>query len=123
MKNVGETLQAILKQRKLNQIQAAEKAGLTRVWFNKIIHKEDCNCSTLEKICYGLGVSPAIFFDAEWQPDTASATATAAASEQKAELLNREIELLKKLLDEKERTIAILLGEYSGQKRDSDTAI
>lgn len=119
MKNIGETLQRILKQRHLNQIQAAQKVGLTRVWFNKIIHKEDCNCSTLEQICRGLDISPAIFFDADWQPDTA----TVAIADQKSEILNREIDLLKKLLDEKERTIAILLGEYQGQKQDNETTV
>ncbi len=123
MKNVGEMLQKILKQRGLNQIQAAEKVGLTRVWFNKIVHKEDVNCSTLEKICYGLGLSPAIFFDAEWDADADGNKTNGGKSAISEEILKRENELLKKLLDEKERTIAILLGEYSGQNQANEPQI
>ncbi len=123
MKNVGEMLQIILKQRKLNQIQAAEKVGLTRVWFNKIIHKEDCNCSTLEKICYGLEISPSIFFDAEWSCVAAMPGTKEADKERTIGILERENELLRKLLDEKERTIGLLLGEIPGQKRDNEKQI
>lgn len=120
MKNIGETLQDILRQRHLNQIQAAQKTGLTRVWFNKIIHKEDLSCSTLEKICYGLDIHPSIFFDARWSAATPEHAATSTAADSETKQLRRENELLKKLLDEKERTISILLGEYPGQQRDSE---
>ena len=110
IKNIAETKCIPFK-------DVAEKIGITPDGLQKIIRRNSTTTETLEKIADALGVHAGIFFDGNstsnqlinGNGNTASiygdATAGVLADKEK------EIEHLKQLLQEKERTFQILMNK------------
>lgn len=111
MKNIGTELYSIIEQKKLVKKEIADKLGITPVYLSAIMKKESIDCKLLERICKVIGVSPAYFFD-----DYAGGDATIPPYTDNSEKSNpNEKKLLQQLLEEKERTIKILLNERNQQ--------
>ncbi len=120
MKHIGNTLSQIIFEKNLKQKDIAEKAGITPVYFNKILKKQDIDCSMLEKICIAMKISPSIMFDCASDGHSIVGNGNIQAINSTIELdaKKHEIELLNKTIEDKERTIQILMGKIgtkSGQ--------
>ena len=111
MKHIGQTISAILERKRLTQKHVAEKIGISAVYMNHILKKDSIDCALLERICNALNVSPSLFFDenSHSQNIVGSNNIQAINSTIALEAKEREVELLKEVLAEKERTIKILL--------------
>ena len=105
MKHIGHELFSIIEQKKLVKKEIAEQVGITPVYLSAIMRKDSIDAELLEKICKAVGVTPAYFFY-DYKEDTASSPTTAAPS---AGITQGEVDLLKSMLAEKERTIKILM--------------
>lgn len=113
MKHIGNTLAQIIEERNITQKSVADKMKITTVYMSKILRKDSIDCALLERFCQALDVPPSMFFDTPEQPQTivgnnniqaVNCTIALAAKE-------REVELLKELLADKERTIKILMDK------------
>ena len=91
----------------------AEKIGITPEYFSQIMRKNSIDCELLERICKVVKISPAYFFDDYGSvKQNVTGDGNIAAINSNADTpAAHEIELLKRILDEKERTIQILLGD------------
>ena len=111
MKNIGSELSKIIKGKNLIKKIVAKDAGITPVYLSAILHKESINAELLERICKAVGISPAYFFD-DYVGDGYSigdVNTTAIKGAASANISQGEIDLLKSMLAEKERTIKILM--------------
>lgn len=120
MKHIGQELFNIIEQRRLVKKEIAERVGITPVYFSAIMRKGSIDAELLEKICNAIGVSPAYFFDDYVENESIVCDGNNAVGMRavSAAISQREIELLKLMLEEKERTIKILMqskGFDSGQ--------
>lgn len=91
-------IRKLCQERKITIRELAQKVGRDESSIQSAIRRGSTNTSTVEKIAQILKVPPAIFFDGYEHPDKNP---------------THEIELLKELLKEKERTINILLARES----------
>lgn len=91
----------------------AEKIGITPEYFSQIMRKSSIDCELLERICKVVNISPAYFFDDyDITKQNVVGNGNIAAINSNVDTpAGHEIELLKRILDEKERTIQILLGD------------
>lgn len=104
MKHIGNEIKRLIEQKHLVKKEIADALGYTPTALSGIMRKESIDCALLVKICDVIGASPASFF----QDDVPAPKPLTAA----------EAQVLYQLLDEKERTIKILLsknGTKSGQ--------
>jgi transcriptional regulator with XRE-family HTH domain len=120
MKHVGNELFSIIEEKKLVKKELAERIGITPVYFSSIMKKDSIDAELLERICKVVGVSPAYFFD-DYRGDSnhiGDVNATAVMGIASVNISQGEVDLLKSMLEEKERTIKILMqakGFESGQ--------
>ncbi|MBR6746489.1 MAG: helix-turn-helix transcriptional regulator [Muribaculaceae bacterium] len=120
MKHIGQELFSIIEQKRLVKKEVAERVGITPVYLSAIMRKESIDAELLERICKAIGVSPAIFFD-DYKGignQIGDVNATAVMGVASVNISQGEIDLLKSMLEEKERTIKILMrakGFESGQ--------
>ena len=63
MKDIGYELHKIMEDNRMVKKQIAEKAGMSDSQLGRIRNSKDLTCSTLERICKAMGISPAYFFD------------------------------------------------------------
>ena len=120
MKHIGHELFNIIEQKRLVKKEIAEHVGITPVYFSAIMRKESIDAELLEKICKAIGVSPAYFFDDYVENKSVIGDANNMAIMDAASVCisQGEVDLLKSMLEEKERTIKILMqskGFESGQ--------
>ncbi|KAA6348230.1 hypothetical protein EZS27_004298 [termite gut metagenome] len=112
-------LQLIMNQRKINNSNLASLSGLSDVTISKILNGADAKISSVEKIAQALGLPVGYFFD---EIDVVSGHLLSnnggaasiygdAKNIGKSVNKNKEIEHLKALLEEKERTIQILMNK------------
>lgn len=102
---------------KLNKGQIAIQCGVSRTTIENLLSGSDIKVSTLEALSKVLGVSPALFFD-----DISAINGSVAVKNNSGTITTGDInsdlnagyaeriKLLEKLLDEKERTIQLLLN-------------
>lgn len=105
MKHLGNEIKRLIDEKHLVKKDIADALGYTPTGLSAILRKESIDCALLVKICDIIGVSPASFFCDIALPVQPAPTA-------------KEYETLLQLLNEKERTIQILLaknGTNSGQ--------
>ena len=120
MKHIGHELFNIIEQKKLVKKEVAEQIGITPVYLSAIMRKDSIDAELLERICKAIGVSPAYFFD-DYKGDSnqiSDVNATAVMGVASVNISQGEVDLLKSMLAEKERTIKILMqskGFESGQ--------
>jgi len=124
MKHIGNELNIILsKNKKIRKKEFAEKIGMTDVNLSKIFKKESVDSVLLEKISKTLNIPITFWFD-EDDHDCPNINqkgkgniignqnhVTIADCESKLEIANKEIDHLQALLEEKERTIQILMNK------------
>ena len=120
MKHIGHELFNIIEQKKLVKKEIAEQVGITPVYFSAIMRKDSIDAELLERICKVIGVSPAYFFDdyTENRNIIGDVNNTAIMGVASVSISQGEVVLLKSMLEEKERTIKILMqakGFESGQ--------
>jgi len=111
MKHIGHELFNIIEQKKLVKKEIAERVGITPVYFSSIMHKSSIDAELLEKICKAMGISPSYFFDdyKENINHIGDVNATAVMGTASVNISQGEVDLLKSMLEEKERTIKILM--------------
>lgn len=120
MKHIGNELFSIIEHKKLVKREIAEQVGITPVYLSAIMRKDSIDAELLEKICKVIGVSPAYFFD-DYKGDSYSigdVNTTAIMGVASVNISQGEVDLLKSMLAEKERTIKILMeakGFETGQ--------
>ena len=124
MKQLGATLRSIIENHHLQKNTVAEKVGITPTYLSNIFNKNTIDCELLDKLSKAVGVPAAYFFDDELPVgrcntiENIKAEAIVGASIQ---VNQNQMSALKALLEEKERTIQILMaakgftGTNSGQ--------
>lgn len=120
MKHIGNELFSIIEKKRLVKKELAEQIGITPVYFSSIMRKDSIDAELLERICKVVGVSPAYFFDdyTETKNIIGDVNNTAIMGVASVSISQGEVDLLKSMLEEKERTIKILMqakGFESGQ--------
>lgn len=120
MKHIGHELYNIIEQKRLIKKEVAEQVGITPVYFSAIMRKDSIDAELLERICKVIGVSPAYFFDdyAEDKNIISDVNNPTIMGGGAVSISQGEVDLLKSMLEEKERTIKILMqakGFESGQ--------
>lgn len=101
-------LQRFLEDNKLAKVDIILKSGISKGTLDNLLQGKDVKVSTVESVCKVLGVNPAILFD-----DTANSVVNSPhgiAAGRDAQLIHneasvQEVELLKKLCDEKDERI------------------
>lgn len=111
MKHVGETIKNFIEVRKLHKGMIASQVGITPTYLSAIFNKESIDCKLLESICKVIGLSPSALFDdlpnhILTVGDVSASTGIGTAS---VHISQGEVDGMKQLLDEKERTIQILM--------------
>lgn len=116
MKHVGNEADMIIRRKRLKKKDIAEKMGITDVYLSQIFKKESIDASLLEKLSQAIRVPITYWFEindfanqsiANGDGSAASVYGNATAGELADK--DKEIEHLKQLLEEKERTIQILM--------------
>ena len=106
MKHLGKELKSIILAKNLVQKDIAESLGISPASLQGIFGRESMDCKRLEEICKLIHVNPMQFFDVidTFEPST----------ELNSEIKNlqKENELLLQWLEEKERTIQILMEAH-----------
>lgn len=113
----GERLKEILTKYKLSQTEIAKKLGMSQQSFNQMLSASDVKTSLLERVAVVLEVPVAALYGE--QSAVASGHGIAVAGHNNvagnvtmgdnAAVLQERVKLLEQLLDEKERTIKILM--------------
>lgn len=110
MKHVGQTLKKHIESTGILKKDVANACGITYNYLSTIFTKESVDCKLLEKLCKATGLSAAIFFDegddtskifSDIHQNTLVGSPTISVN---------DAATLKALLDEKERTIQILMA-------------
>lgn len=117
MKHFGNQLDELFKKKRIIQKDFAEKMGVTNVTVTKWKSQESIDAAKLEAISKVLNVPISYWFDLKETPSSivngnrsaasVYGNATVSTSNEK----DKEIEHLKQLLEEKERTIQILMNK------------
>lgn len=126
MKHFGTQLDILFREKKIVQKKFAEKIGVTEVTVSKWKSLRSIDAETLERIAQILNVPVEYFFDDVKYQKVVSANHGSAASINGNAVVrnvnrdkdndcdkNKEIEHLKQLLEEKERTIKILMSQLN----------
>lgn len=124
MKNIGSEADRIIREKKLKKKEIAAQMGITDVYLSQIFKKESIDAYLLEKLSRAVRVPISFWFDesininksiANGEGSAASiyGNATAGIISNK----DQEIQHLKQLLKEKERTIQILMDKMDLGKK------
>ncbi|MBQ7941118.1 MAG: helix-turn-helix transcriptional regulator [Muribaculaceae bacterium] len=108
MKHIGQELFNIIEQKKLIKKEIAKQIGITPVYFSAIMRKDSIDAELLERICKAISVSPAYFFDDYTENKNVIGDVS---------ISQGEVDLLKSMLEEKERTIKILMQAKGFESR------
>lgn len=117
MKHFGNQLDELFKKKRIIQKDFAEKMGVTTVTITKWKSKESIDAATLEEISKVLNVPISYWFDLKESAssivngDKSAASVYGNATVSTTNEKDKEIEHLKQLLEEKERTIQILMSK------------
>lgn len=116
MKNVGQEISRIIKEKRLVQKDVADTIGISPVYLSNIMHKPSIDAALLERISMAIKISPSFFFDdygTTKQHITGDCSAASIHGDATAINYNvakaNEIKLLRELLADKERLIQILM--------------
>lgn len=108
MKHFGKAFSELLFRSGLTQKSIGEKIGASHVTVTRWKDQPTIDAATLEKLCRIFHVPVTYFFDADVVGDNVAANASDEHALQVA-MLEQQNKMLKQLVDEKERTIQILL--------------
>lgn len=116
MKKIGQELDRIITEKGMIKKNIAQQLNITPTYFSRLLKAESMDCQMLENICKIIGISPSIFFDLQPNINIGGANATSVLGDASAQvnITAGEAKALRELLEEKERTIQILL-QKTGQ--------
>lgn len=117
MKHIGNEADSIIRKKRLKKKDIAEEMGITTVYLSQIFKKDSIDAYLLERLSKAIRVPINYWFDespsnqsiVNGNGSAASVYGNAIVGELADK--DREIEHLKQLLAEKERTIQILMGK------------
>jgi len=102
-------IKLLAEKKKLSQAELCRRTGISPVGFIQMIQNDRMKISVLEKIAEVLGVSPEYFFSNDGKPEDYQAKDRPANYEKKEPVsLERETELLKELILEKDKRLKLL---------------
>ncbi len=113
----GEELKRKIKEAGSSQKELAELLGVTAQSISSILSAKDVRSGTIEKIAEALGRPVSYFFDEASGTAVVTGNHSAASVHGNAsvgasnEVLEERLRSMQQLLDEKERTIKILMGK------------
>lgn len=118
MKHFGNQLDEVFRKKKVVQKDFADKIGVTEVTVTKWKSKESIDAAKLEIISKALNIPISYWFDDDCQLNQSIASGDGSAASVYGNATagviadkDKEIEHLKVLLEEKERTIQILMNK------------
>lgn len=111
----GDKLKNILLEYKVSQSEIARQLSISQQSFNQMLSSSDVKSSLLERIAAILGISVSRFYGEEGASSTVAPyngnVGTGNVNMSETSVLQERIILLERLLDEKERTIKILMDK------------
>ena len=107
MKHFGRTFSELLFRSGMTQKAVGEKIGASHVTVTRWKDAPTVDAATLEKLCRVFRVPISYWFDADVRGAESLKTAESESAE--LQLLRGEVAHLRQLVDEKERTIQILM--------------
>lgn len=110
----GKDLKEKIAQQNISALAIAKKLGISPQALNSTFNAADVKSGTLERIAEVLGVKMSFFYPMEGSNAFASGNngvtvIQSTVSQDDSAVLQERVRLLEKLLDEKERTIKILM--------------
>lgn len=110
MKHIGKELHRIIEEKRLLKKDVAAQAHMSYSNLATIKYKPSIDCQLLEDLCKVIGISPAYFFD-DYQKNNhiGDVNTNVGIGSATVNISQGEIEMLRKMLEEKERTIQILI--------------
>ena len=110
----GKELKTLISDCGVSQSEIARRLGMSQQSFNQCMIVKDVKSGLLEKVAAVLGVDMSFFYPIKGNNVVASGVNSMAAiqstvSQGDSAVLQERVRLLEKLLDEKERTIKILM--------------
>ena len=120
MLHIGNEIKKRIEENHLVKQDVAAQLGVTPTYLTRMFHLPDMKCSSLDKVCKVIGLSPSRIFEENGQVNVQNVSANSYLGDATAEvnITPGEVATLRELLVEKERTIQILLaqiGTLSGQ--------
>jgi transcriptional regulator with XRE-family HTH domain len=116
----GEYLKEFIRKHKVSQSEIARQLGLSQQSFNQMLALNDIKSSLVERVASALHVSMGeIYNETKEQSAVASGNGIAVAgnnnvtgnyASDNSQVLQERVVLLERILDEKERTIQILMN-------------
>lgn len=130
MKHIGKTLKEFIESHRLKKGEVAKQAGISYNYLSTIFKQPSMDARLLEKLCVAVGLHPSEMFDVpeeienRYQDIWAKTLLGNAKVEINAnENLRALIAEKERIIEEKERTIQILMGRAGlnvpGQNRDN----
>lgn len=131
MKHIGQTLKKHIEDNNLVKKDVAEKAGISRSHLSTLFTQDTCDALLLEKVCLAAGLHPGSMFDV---PDSVQRQfcdiqaqaflGTAMVNINQAESLKEILAAKDRLIEEKERTIQLLMtmAGHTDPSQDRDTS-
>lgn len=122
MLHIGNEIKKIIESNHLVKQDVAEQLGVTPTYLARMFNQSDMKCSSLDRVCKVIGLSAAHIFEQESQVNVQNVSANSIIGNAKAELnvTPGEVATLRELLDEKERTIRILLAQIGTKTGQTD---
>lgn len=110
MKHIGEEIHRIIESKHLVKKIVAENCGMTYANLANIKKKSTIDCQLLETICKAIDVSPSYFFD-DYQENNkvGDVNTNVGIGSATVNISQGEVQMLRQMLEEKERTIQILM--------------
>lgn len=130
MKHIGKTLKEYIESHKLVKGEVAKQVGISYNYLSTIFKQPSVDACLLEKLCIAIGLHPSEMFEVPedienryqdiWAKAILGSAKVKINSNENLRALLAEKE---RIIEEKERTIQILLSRdgisVSGQQRDS----
>jgi transcriptional regulator with XRE-family HTH domain len=117
MKHIGNEADSIIRKKKLKKKDIADKMGITDVYLSQIFKKESIDAGLLEKLSQAIRVPVSYWFENDGVVNQSivngNGSAASVYGDATAGVLadkDKEIEHLRQLIEEKERTIQILMN-------------
>ena len=113
MLHIGTEIKKVIEQNHLVKQDVAQQLGITPTYLTRMFKLEDMRCSSLDRVCKVIGLSAAHIFEQESAVNVQNVSANSLIGNARAELnvTPGEVATLRELLEEKERTIQILLAQ------------
>ena len=122
MLHIGNEIKKSIESNHLVKQDVAERLGVSPTYLARMFNQNDMKCSMLDRVSKVIGLSVSHIFEQEGQVSVQNVSANSVIGNAKAELnvTPGEVATLRELLDEKERTIRILLAQIGTKTGQTD---